>query len=399
MSDFIFAAPQGRKIPKEDKNFGINNRAKAMIAEKGKENVVNATLGVLLDDEGKLVVLSSVNDVFQSLKPEEFAEYAPISGTPGFRAAVKKDAFGSFEPTRYTEAVATPGGTGAIHSTIANYSEAGDKVLRTDWYWGPYGTIAGELGRSIDTFCLFDENREFNSGDFRRKVEELLAAQDRLVIILNTPAHNPTGYSLTDDDWKQVLADVAYLDFAGDGEAYRSFLPILETLEPHILPIIGYSLSKYYTMYGMRCGALICMAPTQEIAAEFKSVCEYSARAAWSNGNRSGQVILTKIYDDPKLLAKVQAERAGFRDMLLRRGKAFETAAAEAGLEIVPFDAGFFTSVPCSKPEEAAACLEQEGIFLIPLAKGLRISVASVPEEVCRMLPAKILEAIRKVEG
>ena len=149
----------------------------------------------------------------------------------------------------------------------------------------------------------------------------------------------------------------------------------------------------------MRCGAMICMAPTQEIAAEFKSVCEYSARAAWSNGNRSGQVILTKIYDDPKLLAKVQAERAGFRDMLLRRGKAFETAAAEAGLEIVPFDAGFFTSVPCSKPEEAAACLEQEGIFLIPLAKGLRISVASVPEEVCRMLPAKILEAIRKAEG
>lgn len=191
MSDFIFAAPQGRKIPKEDKNFGINNRAKAMIAEKGKEHVVNATLGVLLDDEGKLVVLSSVSDIFQSLKPEEFAEYAPISGTPGFREAVKKDAFGSFEPNRYTEAVATPGGTGAIHSTIANYSEAGDKVLLTDWYWGPYGTIAGELGRSIDTFCLFDENRGFNSTDFRRKVEQLLTVQDRLVIILNTPAHNP----------------------------------------------------------------------------------------------------------------------------------------------------------------------------------------------------------------
>ena len=36
MSDFIFAAQQGRKIPKEDKNFAVNNRAKAMIAEKGK---------------------------------------------------------------------------------------------------------------------------------------------------------------------------------------------------------------------------------------------------------------------------------------------------------------------------------------------------------------------------
>ena len=413
MSDFIFAAQQGRKIPKEDKNFGINNRAKAMAAERGADQVINATLGVLLDDNGKLVVLSSVNEVFQSLKPEEFAEYAPISGTPAFREAVKKDAFGSFIPSRFTEAVATPGGTGAIHSTIANYSDAGDRILLTDWYWGPYSTIAGELGRSVDTFCLFDENRKFYSEDFRRKVEEILAVQERLVIILNTPAHNPTGYSLTDEDWRRVadilnsqpktkkitlLADVAYLDFAGDGEKYRSFLPILETLDDHILPVISYSLSKSYTMYGMRCGAVICMAPTKEIADEFKSVCEYSARAAWSNCNRSGQMILTKIYEDPQLLARVQEERAGFRDMLLRRGRAFEDAAQKAGLEIVPFDAGFFTSVPCNDPEAAAACLEQEGIFLIPMVKGLRVSVASIPETVCRILPSKILSAIRKAE-
>lgn len=93
MSELIFAAEQGRTIPKEDKIFGISNRAKARIAEEGKENVVNATIGALLDDDGKLIVLSSVNQVFQSLSPEDFAEYAPIAGTPGFREAVKKDAF------------------------------------------------------------------------------------------------------------------------------------------------------------------------------------------------------------------------------------------------------------------------------------------------------------------
>ena len=38
MSDFIFAAQQGRKIPKEDKNFAVNNRAKDMIAEKDAPN-------------------------------------------------------------------------------------------------------------------------------------------------------------------------------------------------------------------------------------------------------------------------------------------------------------------------------------------------------------------------
>ena len=412
MSDFIFAAQQGRKIPKEDKNFAVNNRAKAMIAEKGKDAVVNATIGVLLDEEGKFVVLSSVNEVFKTLEAGEFAEYAPIGGIPGYKAAVLKDTFGSYEPKRHTVAVATPGGTGAIHNTIANYSEPGDKVLLTDWYWGPYGTIAGEIGRSLHTFKLVNEAGTFNAEDFEKQVMALLEVQDRLVIILNTPAHNPTGYSLTVDEWEEVasvldrvpedkkvtlLVDVAYLDFAGEAEEYRAFLPVLDSMGENILPVIAYSFSKSFTLYGMRCGAMICMAETEEIADEFRKVCEYSARAAWSNCTRAPQVMLSKIYEDPALLARIQEERAGFRDMLLRRGKAFEAAAKEAGLEIVPFDAGFFASVPCENPDAVGAELEKEGIFTIPLTMGVRISIASITEADCRRLPARILAAIEKV--
>ena len=412
MSDFIFAAQQGRKIPKEDKNFAVNNRAKAMIAEKGKDAVVNATIGVLLDEEGKFVVLSSVNEVFKTLEGGEFAEYAPIGGIPGYKVAVLKDTFGSYEPKRHTVAVATPGGTGAIHSTIANYSEHGDKVLLTDWYWGPYGTIAGEIGRSLHTFKLVNEQGRFNTEDFEKQVMALLEVQDRLVIILNTPAHNPTGYSLTVDEWEEVasvldrvpeekkvtlLVDVAYLDFAGEAEEYRAFLPVLDSMGENILPVIAYSFSKSFTLYGMRCGAMICMAETEEIADEFRKVCEYSARAAWSNCTRAPQVMLSKIYENPALLARIQEERAGFRDMLLRRGKAFEAAAKEAGLEIVPFDAGFFASVPCENPDAVGAELEKEGIFTIPLTMGVRISIASITEADCRRLPARILAAIEKV--
>ena len=412
MSDFIFAAQQGRKIPKEDKNFAVNNRAKAMIAEKGKDAVVNATIGVLLDEEGKFVVLSSVNEVFKTLEGGEFAEYAPIGGLPGYKAAVLKDTFGSYEPKRHTAAVATPGGTGAIHNTIANYSEPGDKVLLTDWYWGPYGTIAGEIGRSLHTFKLVNEEGKFNAEDFEMQVMALLEVQDRLVIILNTPAHNPTGYSLTVEEWEEVasvldrvpeekkvtlLVDVAYLDFAGEAEEYRAFLPVLDSMGENILPVIAYSFSKSFTLYGMRCGAMICMADTAEVADEFRKVCEYSARAAWSNCTRAPQVMLSKIYEDPALLARIQEERAGFRDMLLRRGKAFEAAAKEAGLEIVPFDAGFFASVPCENPDAVGAELEKEGIFTIPLTMGIRISIASITEADCRRLPARILAAIEKV--
>lgn len=131
MAEYILARRNNRTIPREDRIFGISNRAKKMIAEKGADKVINATIGSLLDDDGNLIVLSSVDEVFRMLKPVEYADYAPIGGIPGFREAVKKAAFGSFEPAGFTEAVATPGGTGALRNAISNYSEPGDCLLYT----------------------------------------------------------------------------------------------------------------------------------------------------------------------------------------------------------------------------------------------------------------------------
>ena len=142
MAELIMAAQNGRTIPKEDKIFGISRRANEMIAQKGADAVTNATIGALLDDNGKLMVLSSVDDTFGKLKPEEYASYAPIGGTPAFKKAVVKAALGKYEPKGYVEAVATPGGTGSIRNVIANYSCMGDKVLTSDWFWAPYRTIA-----------------------------------------------------------------------------------------------------------------------------------------------------------------------------------------------------------------------------------------------------------------
>ena len=409
MIEYVMAAKGGRTIPKEDKIFGISNRANAMIEKKGKDAVINATIGALLDDNGDLMVLSSIDETFRSLTPQEYAAYAPIAGIPAFRKAVVKAALGKYETKRYVEAVATPGGTGSIRNTIANYSQAGDKVLTSDWFWAPYRTIASEIGRGLDTFQLFNDERKFNIASFEQKVFELLEQQEYLTIILNTPAHNPTGYSLTIEDWEGVVAvlnkvpagrkvallvDVAYIDFAGDEDEYRKFLPVLEGLPVNVLPIIGYSASKTLTAYGMRCGAMICLAPTEAIAKEFKSVGEFSSRGSWSNCSRAGQSVMARIYADEELLARVTRERAEIRDMLLRRGKAFEEEAKKVDLVTVPFDAGFFVSIPCDDPDAVASKLEEKGIFTVPLAKGVRVSIASVSEEKCRIIPAEIKKAM-----
>ena len=135
---------------------------------------------------------------------------------------------------------------------------------------------------------------------------------------------------------------------------------------------------------------MICIAKTKEIADEFKRVCEYSSRGSWSNSAKVAQVILSRIYGDPGLLERVDSERAHYREMLIARGRAFEEEAKNVGLETVPFDAGFFISIPCDNPDEISAKLEKQGLFIVPLAKGLRVSVASISEEKCRKIPAMI---------
>jgi len=410
MSEFIMAEKNGRNIPKEDKIFALNGRAKAMAAKEGRDKVINATIGSMLNDNGDLAILTSVVEAIKMLKPVDFAEYAPIGGTPGFRKAVQKAAFGAFEPSCSVEAVATPGGTGSLRNIVANYSKPGDKVLTSDWFWGPYKTITGEIYRGLETYRMFDDSGKFDIGSFGDKLNALSEAQESVVILLNTPAHNPTGYSLNDGDWDGLLAkvnqasknaritlfvDAAYIDFAGESEKYRTFLPKLEKMDERVLPVIGYSFSKTFTMYGMRCGAMICMAPTPETAAEFKLVNEFSSRGTWSNSVRAGQVLVEKVYNDPALLAKVDEERAYYREILIRRGKTFSSAVAAAGLPLVPFDSGFFSCIPHGDPAMVSEKLEKQGVFVVPLAKGVRISIASISEEICGKLPKMIAAAMK----
>lgn len=150
----------------------------------------------------------------------------------------------------------------------------------------PVSFDAQELGRTVCCYTLFDETGKFHAASFEAALSAILAVQEETLIIVNTPAHNPTGYTFTDEDWNALLTavlkypdkkiallvDIAYLDFAGDGKTNRAFLKKLNGLPEHILPLIAFSASKGYTMYGMRCGAILCMAPSSAIAEEFKDV-------------------------------------------------------------------------------------------------------------------------------
>ncbi len=396
---------------KADAIFAIAGKAEAAIKQFGKENVTNSTLGALMDDDGKLIAFESVFGVLKDMPNEEISAYAPIAGMPEYLKAVEETFFAGYKPEGHIRVVATPGGTGALKVAMWNYTEEGDEVLTSDWYWSPYQTICEEAGRKISTFQLFSEEGNFNVADFKEKFKAILNKQDCVMTILNTPAQNPTGYSISDDEWDEILAflkeeaknpekkiilliDTAYIDFAGVGDERRAFFTKLSNLPENIFTMAAFSTSKGYTMYGLRLGALIGISANKDIADEFNIASLHSGRANWSNGNRGGMVAVSEIFKSKALTEAYTLEKNVNKALLRKRADAFVEAAKEVDLELLPYRDGFFVSLPCDKPYEISEALVEKNIFMVPLGKGIRFAVCAVSEDKCRRAPKVIKEVM-----
>src|SRR4051812_47000696 len=101
-----FLIPAHASRPSDDPIFALNAEAKARA--KAGESIVNATVGAMLDDEGRLAVLPSVARVLQKVPPEVAGGSAPIAGPAGFLAGVITDLLGSRPAAAQAIAVATP---------------------------------------------------------------------------------------------------------------------------------------------------------------------------------------------------------------------------------------------------------------------------------------------------
>ncbi|MBR4152734.1 MAG: aminotransferase class I/II-fold pyridoxal phosphate-dependent enzyme [Selenomonadaceae bacterium] len=399
----------GRKL--KDAIFDANQACNEAIKIHGKDKVTNATIGVVLNEEGKLATLSTVEEIFRSMEFSELVAYAPISGLPAYLDAATDLVFADNKPEGYFGAVATAGGTGAIHHAIANYAERGDAVLTSDWRWGTYDIICNETGKRLETFKLFDDALNFNINDFAIKVNALLKKQKSLLVIINTPAHNPTGYALSDDEWDKVLAvlsaqistgkkvsllvDIAYIDFAGEKNISRAFMKKFSNLPENLFVMIAFSMSKSYTFYGQRTGALIGISADEKVIDEFKNVSKYSCRAAWSNINRGAQALLVKLNAGKEIQAKYEAERSELYQMVKRRADVFVEEAKACGLKIVPYKGGFFIAIPAENPAAVCQKLHDDLIFAVPLKLGIRVAACSTSFEKMHGLAEKILRAMK----
>ena len=413
MSSQVASHRVGKKLV--DVIFGASAACAEAVKEHGADKVTNATIGAIMGEDEKLACIPTMEKVFHQLPIADAIAYAPIAGLPGYLDTVIDLTFADNKPEGYLAAVATAGGTGAIHHAIVNYTEAGDQVLTSDWFWGTYNVLCQEQGRTLTTYQLFDENQNYNLKALAAKLEELFAKQDSLLLIINTPAHNPTGYSLSEADWTGVLdlcrkyasegkkvnllVDIAYIDYAGEKNECRSFMKQFSNLPENIFTMFAFSMSKGYTMYGQRTGAIIGLSASKELVDEFVDVAKYSSRATWSNINRGAMAVLNAIQQDAGLLADFEAERESLYEIIRDRAAIFMKEAQECGLNALPYKAGFFLSIPAKDSKAVCDELHKDLIFAVPLKAGVRIAVCSVPKQKMYGMAAKVLKALKAVEG
>jgi aromatic-amino-acid transaminase len=79
------------------------------------------------------------------------------------------------------------------------------------------------------------------------------------------------------------------------------------------------------------------------------------------------------------LKKKIDEERLTYKAMLENRAAIFVKEAKAAGLNILPYEAGFFITLPAKDTAGLAAKLAKKNIFVIPLAKAIRFAVSAVP--------------------
>jgi aromatic-amino-acid transaminase len=380
----------------DDPIFALNAEANARKARG--EDVLNATLGALLDDEGKLAVLPTAARAVQEVASVEWAAYAPIAGMPGFLEAVVQDLFGH-DPALAAQAVAvaSPGGSGALRHAIATCLEPGQALLTGSFYWGPYGTLAAENERRVETFEMFAPAEAPAVGPLDvRALDEAMGrqidGQGRVLLILNDPCHNPSGYSMSVEDWDgvvevvlrhaarapvTVLLDNAYAAY-GPPDAMTTALAALTRLAEHALVLVAWSASKSFTHYGLRVGALVGLVPDPQERAALDAALSFASRGTWSNCNRGGMVAVTRLLTDPACRPAVDAERAALIALLGERVAAFNSAAQAAGLRYPRYAGGFFTTVLTDEAPARAARMREEGVFVVPIRGALRLGICAL---------------------
>lgn len=405
-----FVKENVNKTPIEDTVFAIVKKAKEAKAAIGAEHVVDATIGSLYNEEGTIVAFDSVFTPYNEIAKETKAAYAAsFVGNDSFRKQVYEWIVGGSGSTLAHSVIATPGGTGAVAITLQEILDEGETVILPEIAWGSYKLMATMVNLNVKSYALF-EGDHFNLTSLKETCREVMKTQKKLLLVINDPCHNPTGYSMSIEEWKEVveflnecsrevpvvlLNDIAYIDFSYDLEYCRDYIKTFNDFSENVMAVIAFSCSKALTSYGLRCGAAILMAQAEAAVRDVEIVFEKAARATWSNIPNAAMenftYVTTTNYD------AYMKEKAMYVDLLKQRSEIFTSEADACGLVYYPYKEGFFVTVKIEDNDLRDTfheLLMKQHIYTVKVNKGIRVAVCSLSTEKCKGLAKRMKDIL-----
>ncbi len=363
---------------------------------------INATVGMAIENGGLPMRLAAM-DQCHNLDPKDVYPYISSYGKPPLREAWRnmiRQNNPSLEGT-VSLPVVTSGLTHGLSMVGYLFVDSGDEIIITDKYWGNYKLIFEQAcGGVLRPYTMF-RNSGLDLGSLRQSLKKKTGKQ----IVLFSVPNNPTGYTPTDEEARQivqiitesaeagnqilVINDDAYFGLAyGDGVFTESLFSLLADAHENVLAVKVDGATKELYSWGLRVGFVTMSAKgmTEEVCRALEDKIAGAVRGNISSASHISQTLVLAALTSPDY----QQDKEAKYQILKKR---FEEAAAILKdkqdtfgeyFSPLPFNSGYFL---CLKLKDGIDAETVRQILLKDFDTGvvamqglLRIAFSSVPK-------------------
>lgn len=296
--------------------------------EDTRQHKIDLMVGVFRNENLECVEMNVVQKAArQLLQCTHSPNYLSFFGDPNYLNCTSELMFGKERYQRAKNRIIASqgiGGTGTLYAGALLLKKMGCQTIYfPEPTWPNHDQIMTQAGLKIKSYPYFD----IPTGKllFNEMLMQLEKINSGDVVLLQTSCHNPSGYDLSLDQWKEVShvlkqrGGIAFFD-----TAYQGFK---QTLDDDVAAVRLFvdeghdflstqSFSKNFSLYCERISTLYVVFKDASLHSRIASNLRLIIRSIYSNPPRYGQAIIQTILSDEELREEWKKELATQRDRL-----------------------------------------------------------------------------------
>jgi aspartate/tyrosine/aromatic aminotransferase len=199
----------------------------------------------------------------------------------------------------------------------------GEAIYLPDPTWANHKNIFGHRGLQVEYYPYYCAKE--HGVNFEKTHAFLSKLKPHSIVLLHACCHNPTGADFSLEEWKRLselflqkklfpFFDCAYQGF-GKGIEEDAAAVRLFAKEGHEM-IVAVSLSKNFSLYSERVGALFIIGETHKIQERIQSSVHQIIRAIYSNPPFHGAQLVSHILGTHALKKEWESELTAMRERI-----------------------------------------------------------------------------------